>query len=170
MLDMWLARQTPEKVMPILKKVIAGVREEFADAAAYGGGIYAAGYCFGAKYVLRLGAAAPKDPAASSSAGDASGDASGDAGAKDEAESSSTAIKAGALAHGTMITRDDLQGMAVPVSMACVANDQLFPDEVREAGKSSLQANGVKHDVRVYEGMPHGERCFGARRARADNL
>lgn len=54
MLDMWLARHTPEKVLPILHKVIEGVKEEFADAIANGGGIYGAGYCFGARYILIL--------------------------------------------------------------------------------------------------------------------
>lgn len=52
---MWLARQTPEKVLPVLKKVIDGAKEEFADAVANGGGVYAVGYCFGGKYVLLLG-------------------------------------------------------------------------------------------------------------------
>ena len=59
MIDMWLARQTPEKVMPILRKVIEGAKEEFADAVANGGGIYAVGYCFGGKYVLLLGSDLP---------------------------------------------------------------------------------------------------------------
>ena len=34
--------------MPILQRFIAGAKEEFADAVANGGGIYAVGYCFGA--------------------------------------------------------------------------------------------------------------------------
>ena len=59
MIDMWLARQTPEKVMPILRKVVDGAKEEFADAVASGGGIYAVGYCFGGKYVLLLGSELP---------------------------------------------------------------------------------------------------------------
>lgn len=42
--------------MPILQRVIAAAKEEFADSVAYGGGIYAVGYCFGGKYVLLLGA------------------------------------------------------------------------------------------------------------------
>jgi dienelactone hydrolase len=42
--------------MPILQKFLASAKEEFADAVANGGGIYAVGYCFGAKYVLRLSA------------------------------------------------------------------------------------------------------------------
>lgn len=55
MLDMWLARHTPEKVMPLLLKVIKHMEEEFADAMANGGGLYAVGYCFGGKYLLLLG-------------------------------------------------------------------------------------------------------------------
>lgn len=58
-IDMWLARQTPEKVLPVLRKVIEGAKEEFADAVANGGGVYAVGYCFGGKYVLILGSELP---------------------------------------------------------------------------------------------------------------
>jgi dienelactone hydrolase len=49
LIDMWLARQTPEKVLPILHKVIDAARDEFADAVANGGGIYSVGYCFGGR-------------------------------------------------------------------------------------------------------------------------
>lgn len=89
-LDMWLARQTPEKVMPILQKVVEGAKEEFADAVANGGGIYAVGYCFGGKYVLRLGSELP-DTVTKGQA------------QKDEEQGVVKAkplIKAGALAHG----------------------------------------------------------------------
>jgi len=58
-IDMWLARHTQEKVLPILQKVIEGAKEEFADAVANGGGIYAVGYCFGGKYVCLLGSELP---------------------------------------------------------------------------------------------------------------
>lgn len=90
MLDMWLARQTPEKVMPILQKVVEGAKEEFADAVANGGGIYAVGYCFGGKYVLLLGSELPNTVA--------KGQAE-----KDEEQGVVKAeplIKAGAIAHG----------------------------------------------------------------------
>ena len=89
-IDMWLARQTPEKVLPILRKVIDGAKEEFADAVANGGGIYAAGYCFGGKFVLLLGSELP-DTVAQGQIG------------KDEEQGVIKAepiIKAGALAHG----------------------------------------------------------------------
>ena len=90
LLDMWLARQTPEKVLPILHKVIDGAKEEFADAVANGGGLYAVGYCFGGKYVLLLGSELP-DTVAQGQA------------VKDEESGmakSGPQIKAGAIAHG----------------------------------------------------------------------
>lgn len=90
MLDMWLARQTQQKVLPIIEKVIEGVKEEFADAVANGGGIYAVGYCFGGKYVLLLGSELP-DTVAHGQA------------TKDEEKGmakSGPQIKAGAIAHG----------------------------------------------------------------------
>lgn len=90
MLDMWLARQTPEKVLPLLHKVIDGAKEEFADAVANGGGIYAVGYCFGGKYVLLLAGERPDTVMRGQAV-------------KDEEAGvvkSGPLIKAGALAHG----------------------------------------------------------------------
>jgi len=86
LIDMWLARHTEEKVIPILHSVIDGAKDEFADAIANGGGIYAVGYCFGAKYVMLL-AGGNLDTASS----------------KDEEEGKAKdapLIKAGTLAHG----------------------------------------------------------------------
>ena len=54
LIDMWLARHTQEKVLPILHKVLDAVKDEFADAVANGDGVYAVGYCFGAKYAIML--------------------------------------------------------------------------------------------------------------------
>jgi len=93
MLDMWLARQTQEKVLPVIQKVIEGAKEEFADAVANGGGLYAVGYCFGGKYVLLLGSELP-DTVAHGQA------------TKDEEQGmakSGPQIKAGAIAHGIKI-------------------------------------------------------------------
>ncbi|KAF1984481.1 alpha/beta-hydrolase [Aulographum hederae CBS 113979] len=148
MIDMWLARQTPEKVMPILHKVIEGAKEEFADAIANGGGIYAAGYCFGGKYVLLL-------------AGEQS-----DVGqvSKDEEQGVTKPgpyIKAGAIAHGTMVTREDLAGVKVPVSVVAVEDDSLFPPEILQAGKEFLKANSVEHEIETFTGVPHGFAVLG---------
>lgn len=95
MLDMWLARHTPDNVMPVLHKVIQGASDEFADAIANGGGIYAVGYCIGGKYVLLLGGEYPDTV----SWGQKS---------KDEEEGmikKGPVIKAGTIAHGESIER-----------------------------------------------------------------
>jgi len=151
LVDMWLARQTPEKVLPVLRKAIEGAKEEFADAVANGGGVYATGYCFGGKYVCLLGSELPDTVAH----GQASKDE--EAGMK-KAE---PLIKAGALAHGTLITKEDLESIKSPITMVCVENDQLFPDDVRVAGQESLNEKKIEHQIKVYSGVPHGFAVIG---------
>jgi dienelactone hydrolase len=111
MLDMWLARQTPEKVLPIIHKVLDTMKEEYADAVAYGSGIYGAGYCFGAKYILMLTGEHPN----SAMYGQKDG--------KDEEEgmvSKGPLIKAGVIAHATLVTREDVCAVKAPIFMVCV--------------------------------------------------
>lgn len=151
MLDMWLARQTPEKVLPILQKVVEGAKEEFADAVANGGGVYAVGYCFGGKYVCLLGSELP-DTVAHGQA------------LKDEEAGvvkSGSLIKCGALAHGTLITKEDIEAIKVPITMACVEHDQLFPDDVWTTGQTFLVENNIEHEIKVYSGVPHGFATVG---------
>lgn len=149
LIDMWLARHTEEKVMPILRRVLAACRDEFADAVSHGGGVYAVGYCFGARYVLLLGAERPRR-------GSGAGTRAGDEEAN-QPKTEGPLIKAGALAHPTLVSRKDFVGLKVPVSVVSVENDPLFPDEVRVAGEEYMSKNGVEHEVQVYPGVPHGE-------------
>lgn len=110
MIDMWLARHTQEKVLPILQKVLEAAKEEYADAVANGGGVYAAGYCFGAKYVVML-------------AGEHKDSVLWGQEQKDEEEGMivrGPLIKAGAVAHATLVTREDLQAVKAPIALACV--------------------------------------------------
>lgn len=147
---MWLARQTPEKVLPILHRVIGAATDEFADAVANGGGVYAVGYCFGGKYVCLLAAnqAAPAEKKPRDE----------ELGKKEEG---GPLIKCGALAHGTMITREDIEGIRAPVSMVCVEQDPLFSDEVRVSGKEYLEKEGREFEMHVYEKVPHGFAVVG---------
>ena len=144
LIDMWLARHTEVTVVPLLEAVLEGARDEFADAVAHGGGVYAVGYCFGARYVLLLAA-----------------ERAGKGGVGDEEanrpERVAPQIKAGALAHATMVAPGDFEGLKAPLSVVCVEEDPLFPDEVRIAGEEYMSANGVEHEVSVYPGVPHGE-------------
>jgi len=149
-IDMWLARHTPEKVLPILHKAIAGIREEFADALTHGDGIYAVGYCFGAKYALLLGAPTPESQKPST-----------ESDAEEGLAKTGPEIKAAAIAHGTQITAAELANAAVPLSIIAVENDSLFPDEVRDEGVKKLEEKGAKHELKVYPGVPHGFAVLG---------
>lgn len=144
---MWLARHTPEKVLPILNRVLTSVKEEYADAYANGGGIYAAGYCFGAKYVLLLGSELHADVA--------QGQRSPETQAEEGMVKQGPMIKCGAIAHG-ILSKSDLEGVKVPTSVVAVEGDPLFPDEAREASKKSLEERGLEHEMQVYPGVPHG--------------
>ncbi|KAL2148323.1 hypothetical protein VTH82DRAFT_2243 [Thermothelomyces myriococcoides] len=152
LIDMWLARHTEEKVMPILEKVLEGAKDEFADAVSHGGGVYAVGYCFGARYVLLLAAERPAKRQEQRRGDD------------EEANKPATVppqIKAGALAHATLVSKQDFVGLKAPLSVVCVEDDPVFPDEVRIAGEKYMTENGVEHEVQVYPGMPHGFAVVG---------
>jgi len=149
-IDMWLARHTPTTVLPILEKVIASVKEEFADAVANGGGIYGAGYCFGAKYILLLGS----DLSQATLQGQGNEDEEGMAKAGPQ-------IKVGVIAHGTQITKDDMAGMTKPLSVVAVEDDPLFPEDVLEHGKKILSEREQALQVETYPGVPHGFAVFG---------
>ncbi len=152
-IDMWLAKHTPEKVLPILQKVLAGAREEFADAVANGGGICGAGYCFGGKYILLL---CGSHPATVLHGQKQAGAAEEKGEVRSEPE-----LKAGVIAHGTLVTKEDIEAIKAPVAMACVAQDTLFPDDVREQGRASLELNAVEHEIKVFNGVPHGFAVVG---------
>ncbi|KAL1898789.1 hypothetical protein Sste5346_003196 [Sporothrix stenoceras] len=176
MIDMWLARHTEAKVLPLLHRVISAARDEFADAVARGDGIFAVGYCFGGRYVLLLAgekasqydaegpvnaAAAAGATASGSEANNANSDAAASALEAGLLSKPAPLIKAGVLAHATLVSPDDFQGLQAPISMVCVESDPLFPDEVRTAGEDYLSQNNVEHEVQVYPGVPHGFAVVG---------
>ncbi|KAI1380884.1 alpha/beta-hydrolase [Hypoxylon crocopeplum] len=157
-IDEWLARHTEEKVMPILEKVVDACKGEFADAVGNGGGIYAVGYCFGGRYVLLL--ASERGQVQTSWTG-AKKAVDEEAGEGFGLAKKGPYIKAGALAHATLVSPDDFKGLKVPVSLVCVENDPMFPDAVRESGEDILSKENVEHEVQVYPGVPHGFAVIG---------
>ncbi|PBP16003.1 putative dienelactone hydrolase family protein [Diplocarpon rosae] len=146
LIDMWLARQTPEKVLPIIHKVIEAAKDEFADAVANGAGIYSVGYCFGGRMTLLL-------------AGEKADTVQWGQPLKDEeagAVKKGPYIKAGAIAHATLVTREDFEGTKSPLVFVCVENDQLFADEIKEYGEKYLKENNIEGEFKTYSGVPHG--------------
>lgn len=158
MIDRWLAYHTEEKVMPLLEKVIEACKSEFADAVATGDGMYAVGYCFGARYVLLL--AAERTPSQTGWSG-AQKPADEEAGEGAEPTKKGPYIKAGALAHATLVSPNDFVGLKSPLSLVCVENDPMFPDEVRTKGEDTMAKSNLEHEVQVYPGVPHGFAVFG---------
>ena len=82
---------------------------------------------------------------------------SADASAEEGLVRSEPALKAGVLAHGTMVEKSDFEKVESPVGIVAVEGDGLFPDEVREEGVKSLKNKGVDVESWVYPGVPHGE-------------
>jgi dienelactone hydrolase len=150
-IDMWLARQTPEKVLPIILKVVEAAKDEFADAVANGGGIYSVGYCFGGRMTLLLAGEKPDTVLWGQAVKDE------EAGVVKKGPY----IKAGAIAHATAVSRDDFTGTKSPLAFVCVENDQLFDEEVREHGEKYLKENNIECEFKTYSGVPHGFGVYG---------
>ncbi|KAM3463843.1 hypothetical protein MY5147_009614 [Beauveria neobassiana] len=144
-IDMWLARVTPDRVLPILHKVLDAARDAYADAVKQGGGIYAVGYCVGARFVLLLGKQTEE------------------AGADEESGPTTHGpyIKAGALAHAASVAPEDFDNVSVPLSLVCVEDDPLFSDEIRTLGEDVMSKANLEHEVQVYPGVPHGFAVVG---------
>jgi dienelactone hydrolase len=146
-----LARQTPEKVLPIVLKVIEAAKDEFADAVASGGGIYSVGYCFGGRITLLLAGEKPDTVLWGQQV-------------KDEEAGlvkKGPYIKAGAIAHATLVGKEDFEGTKSPLAFVVVENDQLFPDDILEYGQSELKENNVETEFKTYPGVPHGFAIVG---------
>lgn len=132
-LDMWLARQTREKILPRLQAVLGCIEQEYVDAA--GRGLYIVGFCLGGKYALILGG--------------------------EMMAHSDLTVKCVVCAHGALIEGADVENVKAPVSLIGVENDPLFPAEILEVGKRRWQELAVEHEVRVYPGVPHGFAVLG---------
>ncbi|KAG6006364.1 hypothetical protein E4U21_007095 [Claviceps maximensis] len=154
MIDMWLARVTPDKVMPVLHKVLDAAEDQFPEAIKRGGGVYCVGYCVGGRFVLLL---AQENEEESTGAEN-----------EDDEEAARTVskkgpyIKAGALAHAASVTPDDFKNLRAPISLVCVEDDPLFPDAVRTTGEDAMSKANLEHEVQVYPGVPHGFAVVGS--------
>lgn len=141
-IDMWLARITPDKVMPILHRVIEAAKDQFAESVKHGDGIYAVGYCVGGRFVMLLGKETEKKGATDEEAGSLK---------------SGPYIRAGAVAHAASVIPDDFKDIKAPLSFACVEDDPLFPDTLRSEGEDLMTDAGLEHEVQVYPRVPHGK-------------
>ncbi|KAK5078688.1 hypothetical protein LTR64_002897 [Lithohypha guttulata] len=151
-LDMWLARHTEETVLPTLHGVLKVAREDYADAVSHGDGVYAVGYCFGGRYVLLLASGKTHDTPTGQQA----------QGKAEEGQMiTGLQIKAGVCAHGTLVGRKDVQNIKAPIQLVCVEDDPLFPEDVLDEGRKSLEEHKIDHQIEVYKDVPHGFAVVG---------
>ena len=140
-------------MLPLLHKVVESAKEEYADAVANGGGIYGVGYCFGAKYILMLSSELPDTVAWGQEA------------PKDVEQGTvkkEPVLRAGAIAHPTMTTKEDLEAVKSPVYIAAVKDDPMFSeDDALTPGRRTMEANKVEHEIQVFAGVPHGFAVYG---------
>ncbi|KAI6247986.1 Hydrolase [Erysiphe necator] len=149
LVDMWLARQTPQKVIPILMKVIEAAKDEFANEIANGDGIYSVGYCFGGRITLLLAGEKP----------DRFPTIPWIQQVQDEESSpvnTGPYIKAGAIFHATLVTKEDFRSIKSPLCFICVENDQLFPEDIKQYGEQSLKYDRIDCEFKTYTDVPHG--------------
>ncbi|KAK9468959.1 dienelactone hydrolase [Lipomyces arxii] len=118
----WLSRHTVEITEPIVTGVIANIKADFAPTS-----IGAVGYCFGAKYVVRL-------------LGD-------------------KAITAGAIAHPSFITEEEVEKVTLPIIISAAEVDRVFPAENRAKTEAILVKNKATYEITVYAGTTHGFAC-----------
>ncbi|KAI5776610.1 dienelactone hydrolase [Geopyxis carbonaria] len=71
-------------------------------------------------------------------------------------------ITAAAIAHGVLITKEEIESITKPTTFACVENDPFFPDDIREEGRRFLEKNKAEFDMRVYKNVPHGFGVYGS--------
>lgn len=70
-------------------------------------------------------------------------------------------IKVGAIAHGTLVTKDDMAGMTKPLTVVAVKDDPLFPEEVLEDGRKAMAEKQQVIEVETYPAVPHGFAVLG---------
>ena len=149
-IDMWLARHTPTTVLPRLHAFVDALGSEFADCVSYGDGVYGAGYCFGGRYIMLLSSAVSDDVASGQRKVEAQKDA------EEGMVRRGPRVKAGVVAHGTMVGREEFETLAAPTGIVAVKADPLFPDEVRDEGVRQAKSRDVEVEVWVHDDVPHG--------------
>lgn len=70
-------------------------------------------------------------------------------------------IKVGAIAHGTLITKDDMAGIIKPLTVVAVKDDPLFPETVLEDGRKAIAERQQELEVETYPDVPHGFAVLG---------
>ncbi|KIW72947.1 hypothetical protein PV04_01105 [Phialophora macrospora] len=122
----------PSTVDPVVERSLSEMRTKYKCQK-----IGAAGYCFGAKYVVR------------------------------HLHSGQGDIDAGFVAHPTQIDKDELQAITGALAIAAAEEDAQFPPEKRHESEDILKSIGVPYQMTLYGGVSHGFAVRGDPKVRA---
>ncbi|ODV80489.1 alpha/beta-hydrolase [Suhomyces tanzawaensis NRRL Y-17324] len=65
-------------------------------------------------------------------------------------------LDAGAIAHPSYVTVDDVEAIAKPLIISSSENDYIYPTDLRHKTEEILTKNGVRYESTVYSGVEHG--------------
>jgi dienelactone hydrolase len=105
------------------------------------------GYCLGGRFLLQL---ASEKPAVLLGAQKVTDEEAG-------LVKNGLHIKAGAIAHGALVTKEDFEGLKPPMMLVCVENDQLFSQEILNEGRTYMEKHNIEHEIKMFPGVPHGQ-------------
>ncbi|EXJ80436.1 esterase/lipase [Capronia coronata CBS 617.96] len=112
---------TPSTIDPIVHACLVEMRTKYQCKK-----IAAAGYCFGAKYVVRHLVSGPSK------------------------------IDVGYAAHPSFIDEDELKSIKGPLAISAAEKDSIFPAEKRHDTEVILKDLGLPYQINLYGGVGHG--------------
>lgn len=117
----WLGKHSPEVTSPIIESFVSKVKSEFKPKTLVG-----VGYCFGAKYVIRL--------------------------ISDE----KPWFDAGAAAHPSFVTIDEVKAISKPILISAAEVDPIFTTELRHETEKVLTEGKKRFQIDLFSGVLHG--------------
>ncbi|KAJ9609090.1 hypothetical protein H2200_006861 [Cladophialophora chaetospira] len=122
----------PATFDPIVDRCLSEMRSKYRCQK-----IGAAGYCFGAKYVVR------------------------------HLRAGQGAIDAAYVAHPTQVEKNELEAITGAIAIAAAEDDTQFPPEKRYESEEILKSIGVPYQLNLYSGVSHGFAVRGDPKIRA---
>ncbi len=72
------------------------------------------------------------------------------------------------MAHPSYVTKEEIQGVGVPVQICAPEHDQLFTEELKEFSNRVIPTLGVPYDYQFFPGLTHGFSVRGDIRNKAE--
>lgn len=117
----WLPRHTPEETSPIVEGFVSKVKAELKPKTLVG-----IGYCFGAKFLVRL------------------------------ISKEKPWFDSGAIAHPSFVSLEEVEAIEKPILISAAAIDLIFPAELRHETERILIENENTFQLDLFGKVSHG--------------